>query len=57
MHDLKAREWACILPLIAVMVWMGIYAQSFLPSIGASNKTVLDRTQPTRVAEVANNGR
>ena len=57
MHDLNLREWACILPLLALMVWMGIYAQSFLPSISASNKTILDRTQPARTAEVANHGR
>lgn len=56
-HDLNLREWACILPLLALMVWMGIYAQSFLPSISASNKTILDRTQPARTAEVANHGR
>ncbi|MBI2688623.1 MAG: NADH-quinone oxidoreductase subunit M [Acidobacteria bacterium] len=57
MHDLGGREWACILPLVALMIWMGVYAQSFLPSIGASNKTILDRTTMTTRAEVANNGR
>ncbi|MBL8239459.1 MAG: NADH-quinone oxidoreductase subunit M [Bryobacterales bacterium] len=67
-HDLGAREWACILPLLALMIWMGVFAQTFLPSIGASNKTILDRTQPTRnelrvalpaaaSTEVANHGR
>jgi len=56
-HDLKIREWACILPLLALMVWMGIYAQTFLPSIGASNKTILDKTTQTTRAEVANHGR
>jgi len=67
-HDLGAREWACILPLLALMIWMGVFAQTFLPSIGASNKTILDRTQPARnelrvalpaatSTEVANHGR
>ena len=56
-HDLGAREWACILPLLALMVWMGIFAQSFLPSIGASNKKILDRTTLTTRAEVSNHGR
>lgn len=55
--DLKAREWACILPLLALMIWMGVYAQSFLPSIGASNQTILDRTTQTTRAEVVNHGR
>ena len=57
MHDLGAREWACIMPLLVLMVWMGVFAQTFLPSIGASNKTILDRTTQTTRAEVANNGR
>lgn len=57
MHDLGAREWACIMPLLVLMVWMGVFAQSFLPSIGASNKTILDRTTQTTRAEVANHGR
>jgi NADH-quinone oxidoreductase subunit M len=64
-HDMKAREWICALPLLALMVWMGVYTQSFLPSIGASNKAVLDRIQPAKVeqrvaapaAEVAQHGR
>jgi len=56
MYDLHSREWACILPLLALMIWMGVYAQSFLPSIGASNKAILERTQPTRTAEVVNHG-
>jgi NADH-quinone oxidoreductase subunit M len=62
MHDLGAREWACIVPLLVLMVWMGIAAQSFLPSIGASNKTIIDRTalqtkSTTTHAEVSNHGR
>ena len=62
MHDLGAREWACIVPLLALMVWMGIFAQSFLPSIGASNKKIIDRTalqtqSTTTRAEVSNHGR
>src|ERR1700688_4404388 len=32
--DLNLREWAAILPLIVMMVWMGVYSQSFLPSVG-----------------------
>ncbi|MBM3752719.1 MAG: NADH-quinone oxidoreductase subunit M [Acidobacteria bacterium] len=66
-HDMTAREWLCITPLLALMLWMGIYTQTFLPSIGASNKVILDRTQttsaPLRVAapvvpaaEAANHG-
>ena len=29
------------------MVWMGTYTQSFLPSISASNKLVLEQYKPS----------
>jgi NADH-quinone oxidoreductase subunit M len=60
--DLNLREWAAVVPLIVMMVWMGVYAQSFLPPVGKVNARVLDQTQvnvpfrvqiPTRV-EAAN---
>lgn len=41
MPDLNAREWAAVLPLVVLMIWMGMYSQSFLPSIGASNAKIL----------------
>src|SRR4029077_19330313 len=31
--DLNLREWAVVVPLVAMMVWMGVYSQSFLPPI------------------------
>ena len=31
MPDLTPREWAAILPLLLLMVWMGSFTQSFLP--------------------------
>ena len=43
--DLNAREWAVVIPLIAMMVWMGVYSQSFLPPIGKVNARVLEQTQ------------
>jgi len=46
MHDLTSREWVAITPLIILMVWMGIFTQSFLPSISASNKLVLEQSKP-----------
>ena len=33
MLDLNAREWAAMIPLIVMMVWMGVYTQSF-PAAG-----------------------
>ncbi len=41
MYDLNAREYAALLPLIVLMVWMGTFTQSFLPSISATNARIL----------------
>ncbi len=43
--DMNVREWAAIVPLIAMMVWMGVYSQSFLPPVGKVTAQVLDQTQ------------
>jgi NADH-quinone oxidoreductase subunit M len=43
--DFKPREWAAVIPLIAMMVWMGVYPQSFLPSLGKVTARILDQTQ------------
>ena len=45
MPDLNSREWAAILPLVVLMIWMGVAAQTFLPSIGASNAGFLAATK------------
>jgi NADH-quinone oxidoreductase subunit M len=41
--DLNGREWACIVPLVAMMVWMGVYTQTFLPPVSAADARVLDQ--------------
>jgi NADH-quinone oxidoreductase subunit M len=41
MPDLNAREYAIMVPLIVLMVWMGTYTQSFIPPISASNAVLL----------------
>ncbi|HLY20618.1 MAG TPA: NADH-quinone oxidoreductase subunit M [Bryobacteraceae bacterium] len=43
--DLKPREWAAVAPLIVMMVWMGMYSQSFLPVVGKTTARILDQTQ------------
>jgi NADH-quinone oxidoreductase subunit M len=43
--DLKPREWAVMLPLIVMMVWMGMYSQSFLPAVSRTTARILDQTQ------------
>ena len=45
--DLTPREWVAIIPLIALMVWMGTFTQSFMPSISAQNARILQiRREP-----------
>jgi len=53
MPDLTVREWAAITPLLILMVWMGSFAQSFLPSISVQNAAILDQTKKLRVERVA----
>jgi NADH-quinone oxidoreductase subunit M len=43
--DLTAREWAAIVPLLVLMVWMGTATQTFLPSIGAANARMLEQSK------------
>ncbi len=43
--DLTPREWAVVLPLIVMMVWMGIGPQTFLPAVSAQSKQVLSLVQ------------
>ena len=51
--DLRPREWAAILPLVVMMVWMGVYSQSFLPPVGKNTARILEQTNvnvPYRVS-------
>ena len=51
--DLTLREWAAVLPLIVMMVWMGVYSQSFLRPVGRTTALVLEQSQvnvPFRVS-------
>lgn len=44
MPDLSGRDWIPVLPLIAFMVWLGVYTQSFMPAISAATSHVLELT-------------
>jgi NADH-quinone oxidoreductase subunit M len=51
--DMKSREWAAIVPLLVMMVWMGVYSQSFLPPVSQVTAHVLEQTRinvPFRVS-------
>jgi NADH-quinone oxidoreductase subunit M len=34
-----------VIPLIAMMVWMGVYSQTFLPPVSRTTAHVLEQTQ------------
>jgi NADH-quinone oxidoreductase subunit M len=54
MPDLTPREWVAVLPLLALMFWMGTFTQSFLPPISAQNAQILQRAQSAaKVASVS----
>jgi NADH-quinone oxidoreductase subunit M len=44
-HDLGRREWAAIVPMVALMMWMGVYTTSFLPPITRANTAILDQSR------------
>jgi len=44
-HDINRREWAAMIPLLVLMVWLGVYPRSFLPPISAANKIILQQTE------------
>ncbi len=43
--DLNLREWAVVIPLAVMMVWMGVYSQSFLQPVSKVTAHVLDQAQ------------
>jgi NADH-quinone oxidoreductase subunit M len=43
--DLNAREWAVVIPLIAMMLWMGVYSQSFLAPVSKVTALVLEQSK------------
>jgi NADH-quinone oxidoreductase subunit M len=43
--DLNHREWAVAVPLVAMMLWMGIYTASFLPPITRTNYVILEQSK------------
>jgi NADH-quinone oxidoreductase subunit M len=41
--DMNSRELACLIPIVVLMFWMGIYPQTFLRKMDASVSRLLDR--------------
>ncbi|HTS75094.1 MAG TPA: NADH-quinone oxidoreductase subunit M [Bryobacteraceae bacterium] len=49
MYDLTPREWAAIVPLLALMVWMGTFTQTFIPAISTQNARILQVSRESRI--------
>ena len=45
LKDLSAREWLVVLPLIAIMFWIGLYPKPFLQKTEASVKHLITQVQ------------
>jgi NADH-quinone oxidoreductase subunit M len=43
MPDLSAREWWLLAPIAAVVLWMGVYPESFIRPIRADVGRLLER--------------
>jgi NADH-quinone oxidoreductase subunit M len=59
MWDFNAREYACIIPLIIMMVWMGTYTQSFLTPVTKATARLLDQAgaaSQVRAATISGGG-
>jgi len=44
-YDLGRREWTAMLPLVALMVWLGTATETFLPAIRQTNARILEQTR------------
>jgi NADH-quinone oxidoreductase subunit M len=56
MTDLNLREWVALAPMIALMVWMGVYPQSFLPAVSAQNAQILQVVNKPKEQRAQNGG-
>jgi NADH-quinone oxidoreductase subunit M len=52
--DLVPREYVISVPLIALMLWMGIFSQTFIPSISTSTAVILEPVDAKRNVHVRN---
>lgn len=52
MYDLNLREYFAIIPLLALMVWMGTFTQSFMPPITTANARILGPIDAKKAIQV-----
>jgi NADH-quinone oxidoreductase subunit M len=43
--DLTPREWAVMIPMLALMLWMGSFPQTFMPAISTQNAAILQQIE------------
>ena len=43
--DLTAVDWIPLVPLLALMVWLGTYTKTFMPPISSANSHILDQSR------------
>lgn len=55
LSDLSAKEWAPVIPLIIMMVWLGCYTNPFLRPITAANQHLLEQSKMNLELKVQNN--
>ncbi len=44
MPDLSGLEWSVVIPLLAMMLWLGVGSQTFLPRIATATSPILRKT-------------
>jgi NADH-quinone oxidoreductase subunit M len=52
MPDLSTRDWVPVIPLIALMIWLGCYTQTFMPFISSATNNILEQTQMNNTYQV-----
>jgi NADH-quinone oxidoreductase subunit M len=51
--DLSVREWAILLPILALIVWIGVYPTSFTGMTEASVEALIAQVQTKAAASAA----
>jgi NADH-quinone oxidoreductase subunit M len=50
--DLTVRDWLPVVPLIALMIWLGTCTQSFMPPISSATARILDQSRRNQEFQV-----
>jgi NADH-quinone oxidoreductase subunit M len=51
-YEMLPREWGAMLPMVAVLLWLGVYSQTFMPAISKQNAAVLQMMEAGRGTRV-----